>query len=69
MIREENKLKWPSILKFGSKNDTAGEIAAYDDKIDPELKYQLQHVKFKTLRLRPLEQKQPESRSSLLIRQ
>ena len=69
MIREENKLKWPSILKFGSNNDTAGEIPAYNAKIDPELKYQPQHVKIKTLRLRPLEQKQPESRSSLSIRQ
>ena len=69
MIREENKLKWPSILKFGSKNDTAGEIPAYNAKIDPELKYQPQHVKIKNPRLRPLEQKQPESRSSLSIRQ
>ena len=38
-FNEENELKWPSILKFGFKNNTASKIAAYNAKIDPERKY------------------------------
>ena len=44
IIREENELKWPSILKFGFKNNTASKIAAYNAKIDPERKYPPQQL-------------------------
>ena len=49
LIREENNLKWLSILKFGSRNNTASKIAAYCAKIDPKRKYPPQQVKIKTL--------------------
>ena len=49
LIREEKKLKWPSIVKFGSKKNTASKIVAYNVKIDPKRKYQPQQVKIKTL--------------------